>query len=195
MGQYGADMDLRTWIVNDLESLSNRLANTIFSVIPASRMSERVDDGGVVATYVAWHTARHHDLAVNGVIRGTDEVLVDWASRVGIDGDTWRGLAEMEDLDLIPQLDPEAVEAYLLAVIENTRAWAADADVSVLDSVPDSAAALRRIGTPIDRFDWLYGMWEGKPAPFFLSWEAVGHGYSHLGELTSIRNRMGLSPF
>jgi hypothetical protein len=188
-------MDLRTWIVNDLGSLSNRLENTIFSVIPASRMPERVDNGGVVATYVAWHTARHHDLAVNGVIRGTDEVLVDWASQVGIDGDTWRGLAEMEDQDLIPQLDPEAVEAYLLAVIENTRAWAASADMSVLDTVPDSAAALERIGTPIDRFDWLYGMWDSKPAPFFLSWEAIGHGYSHLGELTSIRNRMGLSPF
>lgn len=188
-------MDIRSWIIGDLESLGNRLSNTIFSVIPASRMTERVDNGGVVATYVAWHTARHHDIAVNGVLRGTDEVLDNWAARIGIDGDTWRGLAEMEDLDLIPQLDPAAVTGYLLAVISNTRSWAADADLSVLDTVPDSGAALRRIGTPTDRFDWLYAMWDGKPAPFFLSWEAIGHGYSHLGELTSIRNRMGLSPF
>ena len=189
-------MDLRTWIIGDLDSLNNRLANTIFSVIPASRLSERVDDGGVVATYVAWHTARHHDLAVNGVLRGTDEVIVDWAPRIGIDGDTWRGLAENEDQDLIPRLDPEAVAQYLLAVIANTRSWVSDgAGLAVLETIPDSAAALQRIGTPTDRFDWLYGMWEGKPASFFLSWEAIGHGYSHLGELTSIRNRMGLSPF
>ena len=188
-------MDLDSWIVGDLDSLSNRLTNGIFSEIPASRMSERVDDGGVVATYVAWHTARHHDLAVNGVLRGTDEVLMDWASRVGISEDFWRGLAESEDQDLIPQLDPDAVAGYLLAVIDNTRNWVPNDDLSVLDTVPDSAGALRRIGAPADRFDWLYGMWEGKPATFFLSWEAIGHGYSHLGELTSIRNRMGLSPF
>ncbi len=54
---------------------------------------------------------------------------------------------------------------------------------------------LRELGVPEDRFDWLYGMWRGKPASFFLSWQAVGHGYNHLGELVSIRNRMGLSPF
>ena len=64
-----------------------------------------------------------------------------------------------------------------------------------LGSVPDSTAALRSIGTPEDRFDWQYGMWRDKPAQFFLMWEAVAHGYNHLGELTSIRNRMGLSPF
>ena len=48
---------------------------------------------------------------------------------------------------------------------------------------------------PRDRFDWLYAMWEGKPAAFFVSWEAIGHGVSHLGELIATRNRMGLSPF
>ena len=38
-------------------------------------------------------------------------------------------------------------------------------------------------------------MWDGKPAAWFLQWSAVGHGINHLGELVSIRNRMGLSPF
>jgi hypothetical protein len=188
-------MNLRGWICGDLESLRNRLSNGIFAVIPPDRMAEQVDDGGVAAVYVAWHTARHHDLAVNGVLRETDELIAEWAPRVGLEGDTWRGLSEAEDLDLVSQLDPEAVAAYLLAVIDHTRTWAAEADLSVLDTVPDSSAALERIGTPTDRFDWLYSMWAGQPAPFFLSWEAVGHGYSHLGELTSIRNRMGLSPF
>jgi len=188
-------MNLRDWVCGDLDSLRNRLSNGIFSIIPPERAAERVDEGGIAAVYVAWHTARHHDLAVNGVLRGVDEVLVDWADRVGVHGDTWRGLSEAEDLDLITVLDPEAVAGYLIAVIEHTRTWAADADLTVLDTVPDSAAALDKIGTPADRFDWLYSMWADKPAPFFLSWEAIGHGYSHLGELTSIRNRMGLSPF
>jgi hypothetical protein len=188
-------MDLRTWISADLDSLRNRLSNGVLAIIPPDRMAERVDGGGVPAVYVAWHTARHHDLAVNGVLRRCPEVLEEWSTRVGVDTDTWRGLAEGEDHDLVTALDPEAVAAYALAVIDHTKTWIADGDLSILDTVPDSAAALRAIGTPEDRFDWLYSMWDGKPAAFFLSWEAVGHGYNHLGELTAVRNRMGLSPF
>jgi len=188
-------VDLRTWIDNDLASLRGRLDNGFFSVVPPERLVERVDEGGIVAVYVAWHTARHHDVAVNGVLRQTDEVLDEWASRVGISGDTWRGLAENEDHELVAQLDPEAVGGYLLAVIDHTRGWIDGLDPSMLDTVPDPRAALDRIGTPADRFDWLYSMWADKPASFFLSWEAIGHGYNHLGELISIRNRMGLSPF
>ncbi len=188
-------MDLRTWIVTDLESLRNRLANGVLGMIPAERMAERVDGGGIAPVYVVWHAARHQDVAVNGVLRQTDEVLDGWAERVGLSGDSWRGLAEGEDVDLIPQLDPESVGEYFLAVIDETTRWAAAVDLDVLDSTPDSAAALERIGTPRDRFDWLYSMWDGKPAVFYLAWEATGHGYNHMGELISIRNRMGLSPF
>lgn len=192
---YHADMDLRSWIVRDLESLRARLYNGVLALIPPDRMAERVDGGGIAPVYVVWHAARHQDLAVNGVLRGTDEVVARWLDRVGVDGESWRGLAEAEDLDLVPRLDPEAVGSYCLAVIDETIAWTTDGDLGVLDSLPDSAAALRRIGAPPDRFDWLYSMWDGKPGHFFLAWEATGHGYNHLGELISIRNRMGLSPF
>ncbi len=188
-------MDLRTWITNDLTSLRTRLANGVFSLLPADRMSERVDSGGVAAVYVAWHTARHQDLAVNGVLRGADEVLDAWADRVGVDSDTWRGLAKGEDLDLVQQLDPTAVGDYLLAVIDSTLEWVSTDDLAVLDTVPDSTAALERISTPDDRFDWLYSMWDGKPGHFFLSWEALGHGFNHLGELITLRNRLGFSRF
>ena len=188
-------MELRDWIAADVGSLWMRLNNGVISLIPPERMAERVDGGGIAPIYVLWHAARHQDVAVNGVLRGTTPGLDGWADRVGIDGDTWRGLAEAEDQELVETLDPEAVAAYALAVIDETAAWVADGDLSVLDTTPDSAAALRAIGTPEDRFDWLYGMWTGKPGHWFLSWEAVGHGYNHLGELISIRNRMGLSPF
>ena len=188
-------MDLRTWIVADLESLRNRLANGIFAAVPAERLIERADDGGIAGLYMIWHTARHHDLAVNAVLRGVPEVLESWRDRVGVTNDSWRGLAEAEDLDLIPQLDPQAVVQYLISVIDETKSWVTQGDLAVLDAVPDSLAVLDQIGTPHDRFDWLYGMWDGKPGSFFLSWEAIGHGYNHLGELTAFRNRLGLSPF
>jgi len=188
-------MELRTWIISDLDSLGNRLANGILSVVPPERMTERVDGGGVAPVYMVWHTARHHDVAVNGVLRGATPVLDGWADRIGVDGDTWRGLAEAEDLDLVPLLDPEAVNGYLLDVINSTRSWVVDGDLSVLDTTPDASAVLDDIGTPADRFDWLHGMWSGKPGLFYVAWEAIGHGYNHLGELTAARNRMGLSPF
>ncbi len=188
-------MDLRSWITADLESLSNRLTNGVLTIIPPDRMAERVDGGGIAPVYALWHAARHQDLAVNGVLRGTDEVLTNWGVRTGASIDTWRGLAEAEDLDLVPQLDPQAVGDYYLAVINETLQWVTDGDLSVLDTTPDSGAALQLIGTPTDRFDWLYSMWAGKPGQFFLAWEAIGHGYNHLGELVTVRNRMGLSPF
>ena len=188
-------MDLRTWITGDLTSLRNRLDGSVLNILPADRMADEIDGGGIAPIYVLWHMTRHHDVAVNGVLRTVDPVLDRWADAVGLDGDPWRGLAEAQDTDLVSLLDPEAVAAYTLDVIDETTGWMDGGDLGVLDSVPDSAAALERIGTPSDRFDWLYDMWDGKPGSFFLAWEAVGHGYNHLGELISLRNRLGLSPF
>ena len=165
------------------------------NTVPRERWRERVDGGGIAPLYVVWHTARHHDVAVNGVLRGHAPVLDDWSERVGIDGDTWRGLAEGEDHELVDQLDPEAVGQYMLAVLDTSIEWLARGSLPDPASVPDSQSALRLLDTPEDRFAWLYAMWENKPAQFFVGWEAVGHGYNHLGELMSIRNRMGLSPF
>jgi hypothetical protein len=38
-------------------------------------------------------------------------------------------------------------------------------------------------------------MWDGKPTAWFVQWEAVGHVQGHLGEMISVRSRLGLSPF
>lgn len=193
-------MELRTWIVGDLVSLRQRLTGGVLARIPVDRRAERVDGGGIAPTYILWHLARHHDVAVNRILRGIDEVVADWTGRLGVTDDLWRGLAEGEDGELVEALDPEAVEGYVLAVLDETRSWLDEADLSLLDRPPtdtglDTDGALAALGAPEDRIGWLYDMWRGKPASFFLSWEAIGHGVNHLGELTAIRNRMGLSPF
>jgi hypothetical protein len=188
-------VDLRTWISDDIGSLRNRLDGGVLSVIPHDRRTERVDGGGIAPIYVLWHMARHQDVAVNRVLAHTDEVVEAWTDRLGVDTDLWRGLAEAEDGDLVEILDPEAVDGYMLAVLDRSAAWLADADLGDLDATAETDEALRGLGLPEDRFDWLYNMWRGKPRSFFLSWEAIGHGYNHLGELIAIRNRMGLSPF
>lgn len=188
-------MELRSWILADLDSLSRRLQGGVLNLLPHDRRAERVDGGGVAPTYVLWHLARHHDVAVNRVLGQRAEVVEGWADRLGVVDDLWRGLAEGEDADLVDQLDPAAVDGYLTATMAATRAWVETFDLAQLDHRPDTDRALAELGAPEDRFGWLYEMWRGQPASFFVSWEVLGHGYNHLGELTSIRNRMGLSPF
>ena len=188
-------MDLRDWIIGDLKSLRAKLDGGVLGLIPPERRRERADGGGIAPIYVLWHLARHHDVAVNGVLRGAGAVVEGWTDRLGIDGDLWRGLAEGEDTELVDLLEPTAVGAYALDVIGATAGWLDDRGLPQMDRRPDTAAALEAIGTPPDRFDWLYSMWDGKPAAWFLQWSAVGHGFNHLGELVSIRNRLGLSPF
>ncbi|RPI10857.1 MAG: hypothetical protein EHM63_02550 [Actinobacteria bacterium] len=69
-------------------------------------------------------------------------------------------------------------------------------DVAGLDAVPDAAKGLGEIaGVDEAAVPWLYNMWNGKAASFFVSWEDIGHGLNHLGEMVSVRNRLGLSPF
>lgn len=192
--------DLRRWILDDLGSARAKLAGGVLARIPAERRGELVDGGGVPPVYVLWHLARHHDVAVNSVLRGVDQVVHQHTTAVGVSDGLYRGLAEGADLDLVAELDPEATGAYALAVLDETIAWADQADLDALDldaldDVPDAAAALASMGTPTDQFDWLYAMWDGKPNRWFLSWEAIGHVVTHSGELVSLRNRMGLSPF
>ncbi len=62
--------------------------------------------------------------------------------------------------------------------------------------MPDAAKGLDELaGVAEEAAPWLFRMWDGKPASFFVSWEDIGHGLNHLGEMVSVRNRMGLSPF
>ncbi len=189
-------MDLRDWITDELVSARHRLEDGVLARIPPERRGELADGGGIPPTYVLWHLARHHDLAVNGVLRGDDEVVHDHTAALGVDTDLWRGLAEGADLHLVQVLDPDAVGSYALAVLDRTIAWIRDgATLDTLDAIPASTDALTAIETPEDDFGWLYAMWDGKPAHWFLSWEGMGHVVTHTGELVSIRNRMGLSPF
>ena len=189
-------MELRDWIISDVRSLRAKLDGGVLGLIPPQRLRERADGGGIAPVYVLWHLARHHDVAVNGVLRGGRGAVVDgWTDRLGIDDDLWRGLAEGEDSELVDVLDPTSVGAYALAVFDSTAVWLEEQGLPRMDDRPDTTAALQTLGTPEDRFGWLYSMWDGKPAAWFLQWSAIGHGYNHLGELVSIRNRLGLSPF
>ncbi|MCP5025420.1 MAG: hypothetical protein GY929_03970 [Actinomycetia bacterium] len=189
-------MEIRQWVGAELTDARQRLKGGVLDLIPADRRAEQADGGGIPAVYVLWHLTRHHDVAINGVLRGVDEVVHAHSDALGVSTGLWRGLSEGSDLDLIDQLDREAVGQYALAAIDSTLAWIDNgASFDDLDAVPDSGAVLEALGAPSDDFSWLYGMWAGKTRQWFLSWEGIGHVVTHTGELVTIRNRLGLSPF
>lgn len=187
---------VRDWVKADIASALSRLTGGVLDLIPSDRMREQVDGGGIPPIYVLWHMTRHHDVAINGVLRGVDEVVHDHTDSLGVTTDLWRGLSEGADLDLVEVLNPEAVGRYATATLDNTLDWLdSGATLSRLEEVPEAGSVLETLGTPRDSFGWLYNMWEGKTRQWFLSWEGHGHIVTHTGELVSIRNRMGLSPF
>jgi hypothetical protein len=178
-------MDLHEWIAEELADTRRRLDLQVLDRVPADRRLER-PGGGSSILWGQWHTARHADLAVNGVLLGraphADPTL----------GGT--GLGEAED-PIIDSLDPADVAAYATAVLDDVEArWRADG-AELLAGTPDAAAALAAANVPADDYDWLYAMWGGKPATFFIRWEVIGHLANHTGEMIATRNRMGLSPF
>jgi hypothetical protein len=81
------------------------------------------------------------------------------------------------------------------AVHGRTAGWLKSVDVASLEEVPASGAGLERAGIDEGAVPWLYRMWDGKPASWFVQWEAIGHRVNHVGEMVSVRNRLGLSPF
>ena len=189
-------MDLRNWILAEHDLVAGRLHEQVLAHVPIERHRERVDGGGSTLTFLLWHLARHQDLAVNGVVRERPQVIDAHRAAVGADGlAPGDGLAESEDPSMTAGLDPDAVLAYHAAVSSETGSWLRGLDADDLDRVPESGIALTDAGVAHDEFPWLHRMWDAKPVSFFVMWEVVGHGVTHLGEMVSMRNRMGLSPF
>ena len=101
------------------------------------------------------------------------------------------GLAEAEETELTSSR-PRRPRRYLRAVHEKRR-MARRLDAAHCRrrrAQRDSAGRDRRSNVP-----WLYSMWADQPTAFYVRWEATGHRLQHVGEMVSVRNRLGLSPF
>jgi hypothetical protein len=189
-------MDLRAWIVGEHEAVLNRFEQSIVAVVPAGRWRDPGGAGGSSIAWLAFHTAYHEDVAVNAALRGVVPVLAERRGAMGLDGIASDvGLGETEQPELTAALALDELVPYLRAVHEGTAAWLADTDLGVLTSVPASTDGLASSGVDERAVPWLYSMWDGKPGSWFVQWEAIGHRVNHVGEMVSVRNRLGLSPF
>jgi hypothetical protein len=191
-------MDLPSLLVAQHHDVTSRITNQVLGRVPVERRDERPCAGSSSIAWLLWHALRHQDVAINAVVRGAPEVLArdGWAERVGASafaGGT--GLAEADDRDAAGRLVGPELEAYAAAVWHSTAAWLATVEPDDLDRVPDAPAALQAAAVDAEAYPWLHRMWHDKPVSFYVSWEAVGHGYNHLGEMVHLRNELGLGGF
>ena len=190
-------MDLRAWIGAEHDGLADRFGHAIAAHVPPSRWRERAGDGGSSIGWLVLHTAWHEDLAIATAVRATEPLLATWRADIGLAGVAPAGgLGEGEDPAITAALDLDALPVYATEVHRATARWLAGADLDALDDVPPAGARIADLaGVTADAVPWLHSMWAGKPASWFLQWEAVGHRQGHLGEMVSVRARLGLSPF
>jgi DinB superfamily len=187
---------LRDWIVDEHAAVEAHFEQSVAAVVPPERWTDAAGDGGSSIAFLAFHTAYHEDLAVNAVLRGSQAILQSHRAALGLDGAPMSlGLAEAEPPGLAAALDLAALRAYGRAVHEATADHLAALDPATLELGAGGPAGLAAAGVEEADVPWLYRMWDGKPAAWFVQWEAIGHRVNHVGEMVSVRNRLGLSPF
>jgi hypothetical protein len=190
-------VDLRSWMLADHAAVQERFRGHVADRVPGDRWHEHADGGGSSIAWLVFHLSLHQDLAIQTAVRGRSPLAVDWRPRLGVGTSApHEGLGEAELGPLAEQLDPAAVARYAMAVHEATASWLSDVAITSLDATPDAAQRLIDLaGVTAEAVPWLHSMWAGKESAWFVQWEAIGHGHTHVGEMVSIRNRLGLSPF
>ena len=192
---YLAGVDLHTWMLNDVASVRAKLCDGVLARVPAEQWTDR--SGGSSISHLALHLARHHDLAVNTAVRDHEPLFMTHRDALGLgSAGTDAGLAEHEDPAISGAPSAAALTEYVDAVFAATMPWLDGLGSLVLDTVPDTPRRLRdHAGLSADEVGWLFTMWTGKAVWWFLQWPVIGHGHTHAGEATGVRNRLGFSPF
>jgi hypothetical protein len=191
-------VDLRDWIVDDLEAVRGRFLGAVASPVPRERWRERADGGGSSIAALVLHVTVHQDLAVETALQGQPPMFADRVSALGlpVDASPLAGLQEAEDPSITGAVDLDALEAYAADVHDAARRAL---DGGALDDLARQPPASERLtdlaGVSYDEAPWLHAMWSGKPAAWFVRWELIGHAQGHVGEMVSVRDRMGYRPF
>lgn len=189
-------MDLRTWLLDEIDTHRFQYAITA-GMVPKDRWHERPRPGDNSVAWLVWHIARWNDISVNAELRGGPVVLGDeWTRRLGVGPQPGTGMTD-DDVDALSSaIDPEQLEAYFHAVLDDLEGWMKGLDDDALDAVlareidsdafwdanpellPEAAAWVRDFG-------------RGATGARLLRWGYVGHTYWHLGELQSVTTALG----
>jgi hypothetical protein len=191
-------VDLTTWIASDLAAVRQRFLGAIRQHVPQDRWRERADGGGSSIAALVLHVTVHQDLATQTALGDRPPLFAERSAALGLPGGAspLTSLQEAEDPDTTGVLDLGALEVYAADVHEAASRLVADLRPDDLDQVPPAGERLAALGgIPADDAPWLYAMWQEKPAAWFVQWEIVGHAQGHVGEMVSVRDRLGYRPF
>ena len=82
------------------------------------------------------------------------------------------------------------------AVFDATERWLGRVASMALDTIPSTSRRLAtHAGITTQEAEWLHTMWSAKTVVWLVQWPVIGHGNAHVGEMISVRNRLGYSPF
>lgn len=185
-------MQLSQWLVADFDDAVTRLHTQVLARVSDERRLER-PGGGNSILWVHFHIARHAALALSVLTAGSS-TGAEPSGQPNAASKPGSGLTEAEQ-PWGAGLSAAAVDKYSTEVGTSVRAWLSALSAGQLADIPDTEHVLETAGIPRDEFRWLYGMWSGQDAAFFVRWPIIGHLVSHVGEMMATRNRMGLSPF
>jgi len=191
-------VELGAWLVDDLAAVRARFLNAIAAHVPEARWAERADGGGSSIAALLLHVTVHQDLAVRTALGGQAPRFAAVAAGLGLDAGAspLASLQEAEDTELTRALDLAALQGYAAEVHNEVASALAQVTEEELEARPPAGERLAAVGgVEYDDAPWLYAMWDGKPAAWFVRWELIGHAQGHVGEMISVRDRLGLRPF
>lgn len=184
-------MDVSSWLVAEHDDAQRRLSMQILEIIPADQRRSRLPGANSV-DWTVFHLARHASLALR--VLGHDPAMSD-ALLEGAPAEVTAAGAGLQETQqpMLDEIGTPQLEAYALSVFDEVRAFLSHQDAVSLAIQPDVPAALRAAGLDEQEFGWVYEQWSAPQLLF--RWPLTGHIIHHVGELTGVRNQMGLSPF
>ena len=193
-------MDLVEWIRADLNSIRSRFDHGIVAQLDPTLWKRRAGDDMHPAQSIAWlllHVVYHQDLAVQSAVQNRAPLMANRRTLLGLgEVAAHGGLQEREDPAVTAVLDIGALQTYATDVWDATDEWLDRVATMAFDTIPDASWRLEHLaGVTETAVPWLHSMWTAKTVGWFAQWEVVGHGYTHVGEMTAVRNQFGLSPF
>ncbi|MGH9196151.1 MAG: DinB family protein [Acidimicrobiia bacterium] len=181
------------WIQGDHRAIRKAFETSIAGVVPKDQWTRRPEDQGNSIAWVIWHMARTEDVVIHAICRGQPQVLIrdEWANRIGIDEFRQGTGFSDEEIAGFGSVDIDAVDSYWMAVRAETEAWLEKLTPEELDeSTPMENATAVKDQIP-NMPDMLIQFWGGRPVGFLLRFSVIWHHLQHVGELQSIRGRLG----
>lgn len=171
-----------------------KLEDTVWAELPEEALRCQPARELNTIAWLVWHMARCEDVAVNTVLRGTQEVLDRdaWLPRLGLDTrHIGTGATAAEVAALSQAIDLDALRAYRAAVWRETRGWAEGLDFAAFGGAVSPADARRAADRGAFGVDgaWVEPMWatSGWSRSEFLFWLAIEHNWLHMGEIWLLR--------